>query len=197
MQTTFKNTTSPVTSGIPGRAIPPATWQIDPAASRVAFTTRKRLFFVKDLTVTGHFTDVRGTISLNEDKPANAQAEVTIGAASVGTAMGKRDAHLLKADFFDVKRHPFLIFRSRHIEAIDRAAGRYRVTGDLTIRGVTREVVLDAEYTPPSPGARKPQFGVTLTTSLHRRDFGIVWNMPVMKIADEINVTIAIIATRM
>src|SRR5438045_595346 len=104
MSTTFKNDISSTTI--------PTTWQIDPAASRVAFTTRKRLFFVKELTVTGHFAEVRGAIALDEDEPANARAEVTIGAASVGTNMGKRDAHLLKADFFDVKRHPTLTFRS-------------------------------------------------------------------------------------
>ena len=188
MSTTFKNDASPTTI--------PATWQIDPAASRVAFTTRKRIFFVKELTVTGQFTDVRGAIALDEADPVNARTEVTIGAASVGTNQGKRDAHLLKADFFDVKRHPTLTFRSRRIEAINPSTGRYRVTGDLTIRGVTREVILDGEYTPSRPGTRTPQIGVTLTTSLNRRDFGIVWNLPIMQVADEIDVMITVVATR-
>lgn len=174
----------------------PEIWQIDPATSRIEFTTRKRLFFVKDVTVGGHFADVRGTITLDEEQPANARADITIGAASVGTHQGKRDAHLLTTDFFDVERHPLVIFRSRHIEAIDRAAGQYRVTGDLTIRGTVREIILDAEYTPPQPGAPKPQIVVTLTTSLNRRDFGIVWNTPIIKITDEVHVAITVAALR-
>jgi polyisoprenoid-binding protein YceI len=126
----------------------------------------------------------------------SARADVTIGAASVRTHQGKRDAHLLKADFFDVERYPTLTFRSRRIAAVNPSKGRYRVTGDLTIRGVTREVTLDGEYTPPRPGTRTPQIGVTLTTTLNRRDFGIVWNTSIMRIADEIAVTITVVATR-
>lgn len=196
MHTTFKNDIAPTTAGDPRPATSPATWRIDPAASRVEFTVGKRLFFVKDLTVTGRFADVRGTISLDEREPESARADIAIGAASVDTGMGKRDHHLFKADFFDVQRHPVLAFRSRHIEAINPSKGQYRVMGDLTIRGVTRAVILEGEYTPPRPGARKPQIGVTLTTSLNRRDFGIVWNLPIMQVADEIDVAIAVVATR-
>src|SRR5437016_11839923 len=88
-------------------------YRIDPAASRVEFTIGKRLFFVTHLLVTGRFADVQGTISLDEQDPASAQAEVMIGAASVDTRMSKRDQHLRKADFFDVARHPTLTFTSR------------------------------------------------------------------------------------
>jgi polyisoprenoid-binding protein YceI len=196
MNTTFKNETSHATSGSPRSATIPAIWQIDPAASHVAFTTSKRVFFVKELAVTGRFTDVRGAITLDEGTPANARAAVTIGAASVGTNQGKRDAHLRKADFFDVKRYPTLTFQSRRIETINPSKGQYRVTGDLTIRGVTREIVLDGAYSPPRYGTHTPQIGVTLTTSLNRRDFGIVWNLPIMQVADEIPVTIAVVVTR-
>src|SRR5437764_3729628 len=96
-------------------------YRIDPTASRVEFTIGKRFFFVMHLMVTGRFTDVEGTINFDEQEPANSRAEVTIGAASVDTRMGKRDAHLRKADFFDVKQHPTLTFVSRRIETIDRA----------------------------------------------------------------------------
>lgn len=78
-----------------------APYHIDPAASRVEFTIHKRLFFVKHLLVTGRFAAVQGTISLDEQEPANSRADVTIGAASVDTGMGQRDKHLRKAAFFD------------------------------------------------------------------------------------------------
>src|SRR5215470_10963429 len=119
---------------INGTSTTHTTYRIDPAASCVEFTIDKRLFFVMHLMVTGRFTDVEGTIRFDEQEPANAQAEVTIGAASVDTRMGKRDQHLRKADFFDVERHPTLTFTSRRIETIDRRAGHYRVVGDLTVR---------------------------------------------------------------
>src|SRR5690348_1814141 len=161
-------------------------YQIDPAASRVEFTIGKRHFFVRHLLVTGRFNDVQGTISLDEDEPANTRAEVTIGAASVDTRMGKRDKHLRKADFFDVERYPHLTYVSRRIETIDRATGRYRVVGDLTIRGVTREVALDATYVPDT-GAGPRRIMLTLTGGLNRRDFGMVWNNPLVTIPDDLS----------
>jgi polyisoprenoid-binding protein YceI len=169
------------------------TYRIDPAASRVEFTIGKRLFFVMHLMVTGRFTDVEGTISFDEQEPANSRAEVTIGAASVNTRMGKRDAHLRKADFFDVQQHSRLTFVSRRIETIDRARGHYRVVGDLTVRGVTREVQLDATYIPtPSRG---PGRRMTLTGALNRRDFGMVWNSPLITIPDDLTIALQIEAT--
>jgi polyisoprenoid-binding protein YceI len=171
------------------------TYRIDPAASRVEFTIGKRLFFVMHLMVTGRFTDVEGTISFDEQEPANSHAEVTIGAASVNTRIGKRDAHLRKADFFDVQQHPRLTFVSRRIETIDRARGRYRVVGDLTVRGVTREVQLDATYIPtPSRGPGR-RITLTLTGALNRRDFGMVWNSPLLTIPDDLTITLQIEAT--
>jgi hypothetical protein len=97
-------------------------WTIDSAASRVEFAIRKRLFFVKTVTVTGRFTDMQGTIWLDEQEPAHSQADVKIGAASLTTRQARRDAHLRGADFFDVERHPTLIFTSRCTETVDRAA---------------------------------------------------------------------------
>jgi polyisoprenoid-binding protein YceI len=169
-------------------------YRIDPAGSRVGFTIGKRLFFVKHLLVTGRFSDVQGTISLDEDEPANTRAEVTIGTASVDTRMGKRDKHLRKADFFDVERYPHLTFVSRRIETIDRATGRYRVVGDLTIRSVTREVALDATYA-PATSAWSRRIALTLTGGLNRRDFGMVWNNPLVTIPDDLIVRLQIEAT--
>jgi polyisoprenoid-binding protein YceI len=166
-------------------------YQIDPAASRVEFTIGKRHFFVRHLLVTGRFADVQGTISLDEHEPANTRAEVTIGAASVDTRMSKRDKHLRKADFFDVAHYPHLTFVSRRIQTIDRATGRYRVVGDLTIRGVTREVALDATYV-STTSARSRRIALTLTGGLNRRDFGMVWNNPLVTIPDDLIVKLQI-----
>jgi polyisoprenoid-binding protein YceI len=176
-------------------------YRIDPATSRVEFTIGKRLFFVKHLLVTGRFADVQGAISLDEHEPANTQAEVTIGAASVNTGMGKRDRHLREADFFDVERYPHMTFVSRRIETLNQASGRYRVAGDLTVRGVTRGVTLDATYAPadatyfPTRGAGPRRITLTLTGGLNRRDFGLVWNNPLISIPDDLTVKLQIEAT--
>jgi polyisoprenoid-binding protein YceI len=171
-------------------------YQIDPAASRVEFAIGKRHFFVRHLLVTGRFSDVRGTIALDEQEPANSWAEVTIGTASVNTGMGKRDKHLRKADFFDVAHYPHLTFVSRRIVPIDRERGHYSVRGDLTIRGVTREVALDAHYTPALGEGQARRIKLTLTGPLNRRDFGMVWNNPLVTIPDDLTVALQIEATR-
>jgi len=173
-----------------------ATYTIDPAASRVEFTIRKRLFLVKKLIVTGRFSEVAGTITLDEGDPTTAQADVTIGAASVDTGHARRDAHLRKADFFDVDRYPTLTFHGRRVEAVDAAAGHYTVVGDLTVRGVTREVALETHYTRALGAGHDRRMALTLTAPLNRHDFGMVWANPMIKVADDLTVTLAIEATR-
>jgi polyisoprenoid-binding protein YceI len=180
----------------PDHDAPTTSYQIDPAASRVEFTIGKRLFFVMHLLVTGRFSDVRGTIALDEGDPANSWAEVTIGTASVNTGMGKRDQHLRQTDFFDVARHPHLTFVSRSIAPIDRERGRYSVRGDLTIRGVTREVALDARYTPALGEEQARRIKLALTGAVNRRDFGMVWNNPLITVPDDLAIALQIEATR-
>lgn len=167
-------------------------WRIDPAASGVTFSIGKRLLFVKRLTVVGRFADVQGTLSMDERDPANARAEVTIGAASIDTQQARRDAHLRSAAFFDVARYPTLCFAGRRIEAIDTASGRYRVTGDLTIRDITREVCLEARYSPAVTRAGSSRITVALTASLNRHDFGLSWSNPLIRIADDLTVAIEV-----
>ncbi len=166
------------------------TWQIDPATARATFTIHKRLLFVCRLTITGRFTRVSGAITLDERDLSTARAEVTIDAASIATGNPRRDVHLRTVDFFHVEEHPHLTFTSQRIEVVDRAAGTYRVTGDLTVRGVTRVVTLDAHYTPPITGAHEPCLTLRLTAPLNRRAFGIVWDTPVMHVADDLTVTV-------
>jgi polyisoprenoid-binding protein YceI len=169
-------------------------YQIDAGHSQVEFTIHKRLFFVMPMIVIGRFADVRGTISLDEQRPANSRAAITIGAASINTRMGKRDKHLRNADFFDVARYPHLTFTSRRIEVIDHAAGHYRVAGDLTIRDVTREVTLDTQYAASSTGPER-RIALTLRGSLNRRDFGLVWNRSYIDVADDLTVSLRVEAT--
>ena len=172
------------------------TWQIDNAASRVEFAVRKRLMFVKKLTVTGGFSGVAGTITLDEQQPTSAHADVTIDATTINTQNARRDKHLLTAEFFDVARFPALTFTSGPIEVTDANTGRYRVTGSLTIHGVTREVILDTQYEPANHNVREPRMRLTLTGTLNRRDFGIIWNSPMINIADTITLTLTVEATR-
>src|SRR6201999_2816673 len=114
-------------------------------------------------------------IELDERDLTRSIVEATIDAASIDTGTAQRDDHLRSADFFDAGRFPSLSFRSRRIEKLDEV--RYRVTGDLTIRDVTREVTLDVE----SGGrARDPwgneRIGFTARTAFDRKDFGLGWN---------------------
>src|SRR5262245_28019637 len=114
------------------------TWTIDPAHTNVEFAVRHLMIS----TVKGRFGDVKGTVDLDLDHPAAARVDVSIGANSIDTRNNDRDAHLRSADFFDVEKFPELKYVSRRIEVLPD--GTFRVIGDLTIRGVTREVPLSA-----------------------------------------------------
>jgi polyisoprenoid-binding protein YceI len=195
MDTTTEATNHPLNHAAAAAAPTSTVWQIDPAHSRAEFAVGNRVMLVAKLTVNGGFSDIAGTIELDQQNPANSRADVVIGAASLDTKMARRDKHLKSADFFDVERFPQLTFASRSVEGIDPAAGRYRVGGDLTVRGVTRPVTLDAQYTPPPPNAGQRQIAVTATTTLDRRDFGMVWRSLTSRPADEVRVTVSVQAT--
>lgn len=182
-------TTTNDKSQVPAASL--TTWTIDPEASRVEFTARMRLLFVMKVAVAGRFPDLAGTLTLDEREPTHSQATVTIGTAGLDTKIAARDTHLRAADFFDVEHYPTMTFTSQHIEALDQAAGHYRVTGMLTIREVTREVSLDAWNVPlRTVGDRR--FTCNLTTVLNRRDWGLTWERSIQRIADEINVALSV-----
>ena len=178
-----KNLAAPATS---------TTWEIDPTASRLEFSSRMRLMFLTNVTVPGRFTEVHGTLTGTgaDSDLSNAQVSVMIGAASVDTKQQARDKHLRSTDFFDVEHFPQLTFTSRRIEELDPVHGQYRVTGLLTIRDVAHEVRLDAQYM-PQPGAEQRRT-VDLTTELDRRDFGLLWSRPMQKIADDVTIRLHI-----
>src|SRR5262245_12308927 len=115
----------------------PTTWQIDPTHVNVEFAVRHLMIS----TVKGRFSDVRGTLSVPDGDFTRAAVDVEIGVNSTDTREPQRDAHLRSADFFDAEKHPTLAFKSRRVESAGE--GRFRLVGDLTIHGVTRDVVLD------------------------------------------------------
>jgi polyisoprenoid-binding protein YceI len=147
------------------------TWRIDPAHTEVGFSAKHLMI----TTVRGRFGEVSGTIELDESDLANSGVEVKVGAASVDTGTPDRDTHLRSADFLDVEAHPWLTFRSRRVEP-DRE-GKFRVVGDLTIRGVTREVTLgvsdEGRVIDPWGGTRA---SFSATTAIDRRDWNLTWN---------------------
>lgn len=150
------------------------TWQIDPTHSSVELAVKHMMF----TTVRGRFNDVMGTIELDEQNPANSTVNVEIAAASLDTGVADRDGHLRSADFLDVETHPTLTFVSKRIEgAFAKEGDAFRITGDLSIRGVTKEVTLEGTF----EGTGKDPWGGTragarATAKIDRRDWGLVWN---------------------
>ena len=147
-----------------------STWTIDPSHSNVEFAVKHMMF----TTVKGSFEGVSGTITLDEANLANSSVSVEIDASTINTRDQKRDAHLRSGDFFNVEQFPTITFVSTRVEP---QGDRLKVTGDLTMHGVTREVVLDAEMT----GRGMSPFGFEVmgyeaTTKLNREDFGLTWN---------------------
>ena len=172
-----------------------STWAIDPAHTDVGFAVKHLMIS----TVRGRFGSVRGTIDLDEGDLAGSSVEVEIDAASIDTRQEQRDAHLRSPDFFDVEAFPLITFRSRAVAS--RGDGRFDVTGDLTIHGVTREVVLEAtdEGRGIDPwGNEKAAFAAE--TRIDRRDFGLGWNQALetggVLVANEIRITLDVQAVR-
>jgi len=147
------------------------TWKIDGAHSEVHFAVRHMVV----AKVRGRFNTWSGELDLDEENLSRSTVAVDIDVASIDTSNGQRDGHLRSADFFDVERFPAMGFRSKRVE---RAGGdRYRVVGDLSIKGTTREVVLDAELL----GFAKDPWGkdraaFSASASIDRREFGLTWN---------------------
>jgi polyisoprenoid-binding protein YceI len=146
-------------------------WQVDVAHSAVSFAVRHMVIS----KVRGRFARWSAKLDLDTEDLARSSVEVEIEAASIDTGVADRDAHLRSADFFDAEKHPKLTYRSRKVEVV--SPERLRVTGDLTIRGVTREVPLDVEV----GGQGKDPWGnlragFTATGSLNRKEFGLGWN---------------------
>jgi polyisoprenoid-binding protein YceI len=147
------------------------TYQIDASHTVAGFTIRHMMVS----NVRGAFSKVSGTVSFDANNPAQSGIDVTIEAASIDTNNAKRDDHLRSADFFDVANHPTITFKSTKVEKA--AEGRHRVTGQLTMHGVTREIVLDVEGPTPEFGAQGAfRRGASATATVSRKDFGLTYN---------------------
>jgi polyisoprenoid-binding protein YceI len=166
----------------------PVTWRIDPAHSSAQFSVRHMMIS----TVRGQFGGVKGTVVYDPKNPAASTAEATIDVTTLNTGQAKRDSDLRGAEFFDIKHYPEMKFKSKSVEVA--GPDKLRVTGDLTINAITRPVVLDVDG--PTPPIRDTQgrekIGVTGTTKISRKDFGILYN-PVMEsggvaVSDEVSI---------
>ena len=148
------------------------TWQIDTAHSQVTFSVRHMMVS----TVKGQFNVVRGELFIDEAHPENSWVEAEADVASINTRDEKRDGHLRSPDFFDAEKYPLITFKSTKVESL--GGNEYRVTGDLTMHGVTKAVTFDAEY----QGQLKDLYGMqraglTVKTTINRKDFGLNWNV--------------------
>ncbi len=165
------------------------TWVIDRDHSTAEFRVRHLMIS----TVRGRFSEWSGQIVGNPEDLTHATASLTIDVTSVDTRQPERDNHLRSADFFDAANYPHITFESQTIERIGH--DRYRVTGPLTIRGVTRLVPVTVEFLgfskDPWGGERA---GFTATTQLNRKDYGLVWNAPLetggVLVGDEVNIEV-------
>ena len=147
------------------------TYAIDPAHSRIGFVARHAMVS----KVRGSFNEFEGTGVFDIDRPQNSSVTLSIAAGSVDTRNSDRDAHLRSADFFDAEQYPQLTFRSTSVES--RGQDDYRVTGDLSIKGVIRPVTVDFEYTGTAVdpyGNRR--IGFEASARVNRKDWGLTWN---------------------
>ncbi len=171
------------------------TWQFDPAHTTVEFTTKHMMF----TTVRGRFAGVTGTITLDEEDITRSRVTATVDAGSLTTGEANRDAHLRGADFLDVEQYPTLTFTGTRVEQAN--GDRLRLTGDLTIRGVTREVTFDTVYNGRGVNPYGQQvIGFTAETTINRRDFGLTWNVALeaggVLVSDAVKISLEIQAAR-
>jgi polyisoprenoid-binding protein YceI len=147
------------------------TWKTDPTHTDIQFSAKHMMV----TTVRGKFTDVEGTLVLDEADPAASHGTFTVSAASLQTGVEQRDGHLRSADFFATEQYPRITFVSTSVEP--RGGNDYRVTGDLTIRDQTKPVTFDVEFLGTYPGFNGPRAGFHATTRLNREDWGLTWNV--------------------
>ena len=172
------------------------TYVIDPSHSNAGFKVRHLMVS----NVRGEFSGVTGTVVFDAEDPANSKVEAAIDATTIQTREPQRDQHLKSADFFDVEKFPKITFTSKKVAPVGE--GEWRVIGDLTIHGVTREVALDVEG--PTREVKDPwgniKMGATAATKVNRKDFGLVWNVALetggILVGDEVAIQLEVEMTR-
>lgn len=169
-----------------------STWKIDPAHTDVSFSAKHMMV----TTVRGKFTQVEGELQLDENDALASRGEIRVAAQTLTTGVEQRDNHLRSGDFLDTDRYPTVVGKVAGVEA---AGDRFRVTVDLTIRDMTRPVVLDAEFLGIFPGMQGGRrVGFHLAGSLARKEWGLNWNMALEAggwlVGDEVTLEIEIAA---
>jgi polyisoprenoid-binding protein YceI len=165
------------------------TWRIDPIHSHVEFAVRHMMI----TTVKGRFTGVDGTVLIDAANPSNDEVDVRIEASTIDTREPQRDAHLRSADFLEAEKFPHLTFKSTRIT--HGTGSEFRLVGDLTIRGVTRQVTLDVteEGRVKDPWGND-RAGFNAKTKINRKDFGLNWNQVLetggVVVADEVKINL-------
>ena len=166
-------------------------WKIDPSHSEVTFSVRHMMIS----TARGRFEKFTGTVDYNEANPSLSTVDVQIEAASISTRDPQRDGHLRSPDFLNADAFPYLTFKSKRIELVDAENGR--LYGDLTIRDITREVVLDVTFN----GMSKSPWGTTVagfsaSAKINRKDWELTWNVALetggMLVGDAININVEV-----
>jgi polyisoprenoid-binding protein YceI len=168
----------------------PTEWTIDPAHSAAHFSVRHLMIS----NVRGEFSKLSGSVTLDPADLTRSTVNVSLDTSSINTREPQRDEHLRSADFFDVANHPSISFRSTRIASA--GPENFKLTGDLTIRGVTKEVTFDVEG--PTPSIKDPwgnqRSGVTATAKINRKDFGLVYNSVIegvgVAVGDAVSITI-------
>jgi polyisoprenoid-binding protein YceI len=167
-----------------------STWQVDPKHSDAGFAVSHLMIS----TVRGQFHSITGTIVFDDQDVSKSSVNVTIDATTVDTREPDRDKHLKSPDFFDVAKYPTFTFKSTKVE--QAGAGKLKVTGDLTIHGVTKSVVLDVDG--PKAAIKDPwgmqRSAVSATTKINRKDFGVNWAGKMdtggAVVGDDVNITL-------
>ena len=165
-------------------------WNIDPTHSAAHFSVRHLMIS----NVRGEFSKLSGSVVLDPADLTRSNVEVNLETSSINTREPQRDEHLRSADFFDVANHPSITFRSKRITA--SGPEQFKLAGDLTIRGVSKEVTFDVEG--PTPAIKDPwgnmRSGVSATAKINRKDFGLVWNAVIesggVAVGDQVSITI-------
>ena len=189
-------------SQTPARSVV-TTWTFEPGHTAAEFKARHMMVS----WVRGHIKNIRGTLTFDPDRPAEARTEAEMDVADLWTGVKERDDHLKSADFFDAARFPKIHFKSTSVERV--GADLYRVHGDLTIRDVTRPVTLEVRYlgqweTPWSEGGvnlgPRTRAGFEATARIDRKDFGVSWNASLdrggLVVSDAIDLTIDVEAIK-
>jgi polyisoprenoid-binding protein YceI len=167
-----------------------STWQIDPAHSAAQFAVKHLAIS----TVRGAFTSVKGAVQFDDKDITKSSVDVTIDVNSVDTRQPDRDKDLRSDHFFDAEHFPTITFKSKRVEQL--SPGKLKITGDLTIHGITKEVVLDVDG--PTAPVKDPwgnqRMAINATTKINRQDFGVKWNATMdnggVVVGDEVSITI-------